>query len=73
MTAPAAEEDAAQRQKSQGLPEGDLAPAEQRRQQPIPQAQDYFAADEDKQDHRQDGQRSKENPFLCHVEFLMLS
>ena len=48
VTAPTAEEDAAQRQKSQGLPEGELAPAEQRRQQPIPQVQHYFAADEDK-------------------------
>ena len=48
VTTPTAEEDAAQRQKSQGLPEGELAPAEQRRQQPIPQVQHYFAADEDK-------------------------
>src|SRR6266403_604948 len=48
MTAPSAEEDAAQRQKSQGLPEGDLAPAKERRQQPIPQVQHQFAAEEDK-------------------------
>src|SRR5260370_30719385 len=39
MAAPSAEEDAAQRQKSQRLPEGDLAPAEERRHQPIPKAQ----------------------------------
>ena len=43
-----AEEDPAQRQKSKRLPEGDLAPAEERRQQPIPQVQHYFAADDGK-------------------------
>src|SRR5207249_5395153 len=48
MTTPSAEEDAAQRQKSKGLPEGDLAPAEQRRQQPIPKVQHYFAANGNK-------------------------
>ena len=41
-----AEEDPAQRQKSKRLPEGDLAPAEERRQQPVPQLHDDFAADE---------------------------
>src|SRR5713226_2452221 len=39
MAGPSAKEDAAQRQQSQRLPEGDLAPAEERRQQPIPQVQ----------------------------------
>src|SRR2546425_3171244 len=43
-----AEEDAAQRQDPKRLPEGNLAPAEERRQQPIPQVQHYFAADGDK-------------------------
>src|SRR3989442_13895163 len=42
-----AEENPAQRQNSKGLPEGNLAPAEERRQQPIPQLQHYFAADRD--------------------------
>src|ERR1700720_2583537 len=45
---PSAEKDAAQHQKPKGLPEGDLVPAEERRQQPIPQVQHYFAADGDK-------------------------
>src|SRR5271167_2506085 len=43
-----AEKDPAQRQKSKRLPESDLAPAEERRQQPIPQVQHYFAADDGK-------------------------
>src|ERR1039457_5631974 len=43
-----AEEDPAQRQHSKRLPEGKLAPAEERRQQPIPQLLYYFAADGDK-------------------------
>src|SRR5271166_4712981 len=43
-----AEQDAAQGQKSKCGPEGELAPAEQWRQQPIPQAHHQFAADEGK-------------------------
>src|SRR6266478_2966370 len=43
-----AEEDSAQRQNSNCLPERDLAPAEELRQQPIPQLQHYFATDDDK-------------------------
>src|SRR6266850_7486524 len=68
-----AEEDAAQRQKSQRLPEGDLAPAEERRHQPIPQVQHYFAADGDEEQHRQNRQRGNENqslPSLGHVPSL---
>jgi len=43
-----AEEDAAQRQDPKRLPEGNLAPAEERRQQPIPQELHELAADGDK-------------------------
>jgi hypothetical protein len=43
-----AEKDPAQHQKSKRLPEADLAEAEERWQQPIPQMQHDFAADEDK-------------------------
>ena len=43
-----AEEESAQGQKSKRLPEADLAPAEERRQQPIPQVQHDFAADDGK-------------------------
>src|SRR5260370_36865620 len=48
MAAPSAEEDAAQRQKSQRLPESDLAPAEERRQQPIPKWPHCFPPEEGK-------------------------
>src|SRR6266478_30342 len=43
-----AEEDSAERQNSNSLPERDLAPTEELRQQPIPQLQHYFATDDDK-------------------------
>src|SRR6266852_1252958 len=46
-----AEEDAAERKDPKRLPEGKLAPAEERRQQPIPQVHHDFAADDDKQQH----------------------
>src|SRR5437899_4309345 len=55
------EENPAQRQDPQRLPEGNLAPAEDRRQQPIPQLQHYFAADGDKQQEPQNRQRSYPN------------
>jgi hypothetical protein len=48
MESKSAEEDPAQRQDSKRLPEGNLAEAEERRQQPIPQLHHYFAADGDK-------------------------
>src|SRR5713226_41099 len=60
-----AEEDPAQHQNPKRLPEGDLAPAEERRQQPIPQLQHYFAADGDKQQDPQNRQRSNQNQFQC--------
>src|ERR1039458_3417949 len=64
-----AEEDPAQRQNSKGLPEGNLAPAEERRQQPIPQLPHYFAADGDKQQESADRQRSQEKPLPFHLHF----
>ena len=69
-----AEEDSAQRQNSNRLPEGNLTPAKERRQQPIPQLQHYFAADGDKCQHPQNRQRSNENHFLhsrSHVQALI--
>src|ERR1035437_1390946 len=68
-----AEEDPAQRQNPKALPEGNLAPAEDRRQQPIPQLHHYFAAEGDKQKKRQNRQRSQENPLFSHLQSLMLS
>src|SRR5439155_10718032 len=59
-----AEADPTQRQKTQRLPEGDRAPAEERRQQPVPQEQHDFAADEGEQQHPQNRQGSDEYPSL---------
>src|SRR5216683_3723584 len=75
VRSPSAEKDSAQHQDPKRLPEGDQAPAEERRQQPIPQMQHYFAADGDKYDHAQDRQRSNEDQSLqsrSHVHSLML-
>src|SRR5579863_9914648 len=70
-----AEEDTAQHQDPHPLPEGDLAPPEKRRQQPIPKVQHDFAADGDKCHHPQDRQRSNENhfPFSTHIQSLTFS
>src|SRR5271169_6443584 len=70
-----AEEDAAQREDPQRLPEGNLVPSEERRQQPIPQLHHYFAADGDKCHDPQNCQRSNENQLLqfTHVQYLTLS
>jgi hypothetical protein len=46
-TANASEQNPAESQQSDSLPEGNLPPSEQRWQQPIPQVQYYFAADDD--------------------------
>jgi hypothetical protein len=40
------EQDPAQHQKPKRLPEADLGPPKERRQQPVPQEQHYLAADE---------------------------
>jgi hypothetical protein len=65
----------AQRKNSNGLPEGKLAPAEQRRQQPIPQAHYYFAADKDEERYAKNGQRRnpKQSFSSAHVISLMFS
>lgn len=71
-----AEQDPAQQQHPERLPEGDFAPGEERRQQPIPEVQHYLAADCDKHRQPQDRQRSYPNQSLqsrSHVQFLTLS
>jgi hypothetical protein len=45
-TTNASEQNPAESQQSDSLPEGNLPPSEQRRQQPIPQVQYYFAAND---------------------------
>jgi hypothetical protein len=68
-----AEEDPAQRQDSERLPEGDSGPAEERRQQPVPQLPHDLAADGDEQQACENYQRCQENPFPSHVQFLIPS
>ena len=58
-----AEEDAAEREESHGLPEGDFAPAEERRQEPIPEVQDDLAANEDKEKHSHNREWNNEKHF----------
>jgi hypothetical protein len=69
------EENPAQHQNSQPLPEGNLAPAEEHRQQPVPQVHDYFTADEDEKRYSQKRQRRnpKQSFSSAHVSSLMLS
>jgi hypothetical protein len=52
-----AKKDAAQRQNSNSLPEGNLMPAEQHWQQPVPKAHYDLAADEDKKRYSQNCRR----------------
>jgi hypothetical protein len=43
------EENPGKREQPESLPEGNLSPSEDRRQIPIPQMHDYFAANKDKE------------------------
>jgi len=58
-----AEEDAAEREESHGLPEGDFAPTEEGRQEPIPEVQDDLAADENKEKHSHNREWNNEKHF----------
>jgi len=70
VMAKSAEEDAAQQPNSNRLPEGNLAPAEERRKQPVPQAHYDFAADVGKQQNPQNCERShQQNPFSFASHF----
>src|ERR1051325_7250561 len=69
---PATEQNPAEKQQSQRLPERNQAPSEQRRQQPIPQMHHNLAANDDEQCHRQNRQRSNPNPSFSHAQSLPL-
>src|SRR5215212_5153672 len=64
MKSEAADENPAQREQSNGLPERDLPRVEQRRQQPVPQRFHHFAAEEREQDHSGDRRGHNVNPSL---------
>jgi hypothetical protein len=68
--ASASEQNPAQSQQSDSLPEGNWPPSEQRRQQPVPEMQHDFAANSDE---NRDPQWGQKKPFLSHVVFLTSS
>src|SRR5471030_1332299 len=73
-TMKASEQNPAESQEAESLPEGDLLPAKQSRKQPVPQMQHHFAADGHENRDPQDRQRGYEqDPFLSHVVFLTCS
>jgi hypothetical protein len=68
----AAKQDAAERQQSEGLPEGKHPPAEQHGHEPVPQVHDGFTADKDKKHNANRG--GHEYPFFSsHRMFLTSS
>jgi hypothetical protein len=72
-TTEASEQNPAESQQSDSLPEGDLPPSEQRRQQPIPQMHHYFAANRNESHHRQDRKWGYPNQFPSHSRVLISS
>jgi hypothetical protein len=68
-----AEQNPAQRQQSQRLPEAKRAPAEQRRKKPVPQVHHHFTANKGKQHHPYYRQRRhpKPSPFRFHIRSLI--
>src|SRR5437660_6499606 len=61
------EQKPAQSQQSDSLPEGNLPPYEQHREQPVPQMHHQFAANCDEDRHPYDRQWCYPNQFLSHV------
>src|SRR5260221_4740047 len=60
MPAETAEEDAAEREEAEGLPEGEFVPAEEWRHEPVPEMQDNFATDEGEEEHSEECQWNDE-------------
>jgi hypothetical protein len=65
MTTVASEQNPAQRQQAESLPETQRLPSEKRRQQPVPQAHHNLAANEYKERNAND-RRWNNPPFLSH-------
>src|SRR5690242_12360904 len=73
MPAETAEEDAAEGEQAESLPEGEFVPAEERWHEPVPEMQNDFAADEGEEEHSQNRQRSNKHyfeQFSSHVASL---
>jgi hypothetical protein len=62
----ASEENPAERKQSEGLPEGNEPPSEQRWQQPIPEIHHHFTAKDDESYDPQDREWSYPNQFPSH-------
>ena len=62
--AESAEEDPAERQEAERLPERDPGPAEERRQQPVPQQPHDLAAEGDEQRDPEQDQRGEKDRFF---------
>ena len=75
MATPASEQNPAESQQSDSLPEGNLPPSEQRWQQPVPQVQNQLAANPDEKRNCKGRQNSNPYPFLnlIHVVLLICS
>jgi hypothetical protein len=71
VAAESAEKNPAERQQPKPLPEGNLRPAEERRQHPIPQTQHYLAANEDKerQANGSEDENESPSPSPAHVSY----
>src|SRR5437870_8616752 len=65
------EQNPAESEQSESLPEANLPPSEQRRQIPVPQMHHHFATNPDENRHPQ--WRRQKNPFSSHVVFLIYS
>jgi hypothetical protein len=63
MPAETAEEDAAEREQAEGLPEVEFVPAEERGHEPVPEMQNDFTADKGEEEHSEDCQWNDEEHF----------
>jgi hypothetical protein len=70
MSSKSPKQNPAESQYSQRLPKSNLAPAKKRRQQPVPQSHNQFAADEAEDQNPCYRGRYNEKPFSSHLSFL---
>src|SRR5436305_1645251 len=71
----AAKEDAAEGQETEGLPEGDGVPSEERRDQPVPEVADDLATEEGEEHHPCERERRDQDHSFssCHFGFILSS
>jgi hypothetical protein len=71
--AKASEQNPAESQQTESLPEINFPPSEQLRREPVPQMHHNFAANYDDNSDAEQGQRGYKNHFLSHVVLLTSS